>query len=215
MEEDSGACSMIDDLATFCEPEVNWPSENCVALREGAQAARDSMTMSDGASKARLRQLCARGRALACERMDARSTHSPMVMTIRSAPCATRAKMPHSAAWIEFGDQAQRVHLDHHFRVHEKGGTTNSIGERLSVRQSIPPSLESAPRQGAATEFTASALPGDAFTNLNAAATAGCEAKTSPRTVPQKRKADPEEESAKHLAAGYRRARHPAHGMPR
>lgn len=178
-DDDEAGCEVIGEAAIFCKPEQNWPSKTCVALREGVQAARDQVHMTDEGSKRRLRQLCASGGDFACSLKEC-----PMDMFIKGSDeqvraCAARAKLPTSGTWVKV-DHAGGNGTGTYVCL-KKVEMTSSIGEQLSFRESIKVVTFSQGGTGSPTRFAASSLPDELFPTANAAATAGCEAKTSPR----------------------------------
>ncbi len=181
----SESCELLGDAITFCKPESSWNSEACLALKEGLQAARDRLNMADPQSQQRLREICAKGGNLACvfQECPADMYMNGPDQLVRA--CAARAGMPVSSTWVKlegknsgngltgFGGSSKYVCL-------KKLERTNDIGERLSYRETVTV-LIFAPVGGGSHEITVSSLPDEKFATADAAATAGCAAKTAPR----------------------------------
>lgn len=179
-EDDSEACSVIDDAVSFCRPEANWKAASCVALREGMQSARDTMLGADQESKRRLRQLCAQGGQMACAVQEC-----PYDLFINGSDeqvraCAARAKLPVSGSWIKLETSGGGHNITGKYVCLRKVEKTSAIGERLSYREAITV-MSFATGNGRPVEHIPSSLPDEKFATANAAATAGCEAKTAPR----------------------------------
>jgi hypothetical protein len=166
----SEACGVINDAVAFCEPKQNWGSEVCVALRDGLQAARSELNMSNGESRQKLRQVCAQGHSIACSMIDCPSDIYANGTDQQIRACAVQGKLPVTATWVRVEN-------------HDSGGTStgkyvclkkleriSSIGERLSYRETITV-------VSFGGSFSASPIPGETFGSAHAAATAGCEAK--------------------------------------
>lgn len=173
--ENQNACTVIDEAVTICEPQKNWGSQTCIALREGLQAARSNQYMTDERSKQRLRQICAKGGELACALNEC-----PLDMFVKGSDeqvraCAARASMPVSGSWVKMSGGGNGAGSYVCLRKVER---VTSIGERLSSRVTINV-VSFSPGPGAPTQFTASSLPDERFATSNAAANAGCEAATA------------------------------------
>lgn len=184
-QKDAEACNVIDDGANFCKPESNWQAASCVALREGIQSARETMLGSDPESKRRIREICAKGGRMACEIQEC-----PMDMFTKGTDdqvraCAARAKLPVSGSWVRMDTNEGGRNITGRYVCLRKVERISPIGERLTYRETITV-MSFSPGNGGPVEHIPSSLPNDKFATADAAATAGCEAKTAPMAEPPK-----------------------------
>jgi hypothetical protein len=173
-DEDTNACGVINNAIAFCDPEANWNSEVCVDLLDGLQAARSELNSSGNAERATLREACASRGQFACTLVDCLAELSDRGTDQQLRTCATRIKLPATGEWVKV--DARNM----------SGG--NSTGRYLCLKrlQRATPTgqlvyhRESINVVSLSGEFAASSISGETFASAQAAASAGCRAKTSP-----------------------------------
>jgi hypothetical protein len=178
-DEDVRACRLIEEAMEVCTPERNWSTENCIALREGIQAARQRLTLTDEYSQQRLRQLCAKGARSACSVVECPLDLFVNGSEVEVRACAARASLPVTATWIRTEERMLSLgNTRSSFVCLKKLERVTGIGERIGYRETITV-LSLSKRDGSPSQHRASSLPDETFPTAHAAATAGCDAKTT------------------------------------